>query len=72
MNRAAFHWIRDTYDWHPLGIYKEMLVSQGKLCDFHLFSVRLQDQNIMWVSAEQRAEAARHLYQKQLKLGSAA
>lgn len=64
-NRAAFHWIRDTYGWHPVGTYKEMLLSQGRLSDFHLFTVRPEDRRILWMSAERRSEDARHLYRQQ-------
>lgn len=64
-NRAAFHWIRDTYGWHPIGTYKDMLLCQGRLSDFHLFTVRLEDRHILWISAEQRAQTARRLYQEQ-------
>ncbi|ETW93165.1 MAG: hypothetical protein ETSY1_40410 [Candidatus Entotheonella factor] len=45
--------------WQPIGLYKDWGIFGGELDDAEIFALRLHDQALAWVVAEERAQAAR-------------
>ncbi len=45
--------------WQPIGVYSDWGIFGGELDDAEIFTLRLQDQALAWVVAEQRAMAFR-------------
>ncbi len=60
-NRAGQAWCEQTCHYIHAGIYRDWLLHNGALTDCVLYSIRPEDQSLLWVVAEQRAARVRRL-----------